>query len=308
MRPATISVIRAGMATTIQDAGRPGLSASGIGRSGAADRGAYELANRLVGNDAGAAVIETSGALVVRIDRAVLLALTGASAEATVDSGAVLEAGPAAGARSSAATRSATGPGTSIAHCAPTSLPAGSVIRIAVPRRGLRTYLAFRGGIAVPSVLCSRSRDTLAALGPIVTDGSVLTIGDDPRQPVLVDVAPQRERPSVVRVMPGPRRDWFTEEAWVRISSGVYTVDQSTSRVGARLHGATLQRARRDELPSEGMVLGAIQVPHNLQPIVMLADHPVTGGYPVIAVAHPDDVAIVAQAAPGTSLRFATVR
>ena len=298
MPPATVRVIHAGIATTIQDAGRPGLSASGIGRAGAADRSAYELANRLVGNEVGAAVIETSGALVVRTDHAVLLALTGARAEATVDAGS--GAGSGAGAR--------TVWGSAIAHCAPTSLPAGSVIRIAVPRRGLRTYLAFRGGIIVPAVLSSRSRDTLAALGPIVVDGSVLPIGADPRDPVLVDVAPQRERSSVVRVMPGPRRDWFTDEAWTHISSGTYTVGNETSRVGARLHGVALERARNDELPSEGMVLGAIQVPHNLQPIVMLADHPVTGGYPVIAVVHFDDVAVVAQAAPGTSLRFALSR
>ena len=300
MRPATITVIRAGIATTIQDSGRPGLSASGIGRAGAADRSAYDLANRLVGNEVGAAVIETTGAMVVRTDHAVLLTLTGAQAEATVDAGS--------GAGSGAGTGARTLSGSSIAHCAPTSLPAGSVIRIAVPRRGLRTYVAFRGGITVPPVLSSRSRDTLAALGPIVVDGSVLPIGADPHDPVLVDVAPQRERPAVVRVMPGPRRDWFTDEAWTRISSGIYTVDQSTSRVGARLNGAALERARSDELPSEGMVLGAVQVPHDLQPIVMLADHPVTGGYPVIAVVHADDVAIVAQAAPGTSLRFASAR
>jgi allophanate hydrolase subunit 2 len=145
-------------------------------------------------------------------------------------------------------------------------------------------------------------------LGPTITDGSVVPIGPDPGGPVLVDVAPQRDRLAIVRVLPGPRRDWFTDDAWAQISGGVYTVDQSTSRVGARLHGAALDRVHSGELPSEGLVLGAIQVPHNLQPIVMLADHPVTGGYPVIAVVHPDDLSLVAQAPPGTPLRFAPAR
>lgn len=290
-----ITVVSAGIATTVQDGGRPGMTRFGIGRSGAADPEAYRLANRLVGNADGVAAFETSGALVLAIAAASMIAVTGAPCDVNVHpAGDALDPhrhGVAA-----------------VGHAAPTLVPAGAQVRIAVSRRGLRTYVAIRGGLAVEPVLGSRSRDTLAALGPVVADGVTLPIGPDPGTPVVVDIAPQRDRDAVVRVLPGPRRDWFSDEAWRRISSGTYVVDASTSRVGARLSGPLLERVVDGELPSEGMVLGAIQVPHNLQPIVMLADHPVTGGYPVIAVVHPDDVAIVAQAPPGTALRLVAAR
>ncbi len=296
-----ITVIAAGIATTVQDAGRPGMTRFGVGRSGAADPEAYRLANRLVGNGDGAAVLETSGALVLEVAAAAMIAVTGAPCDATVLFGRDLD--DDAGQRSVV-----TAVVSAVGHAAPTLVPAGAQLRIAVARRGLRIYVAFRGGLEVQPVLGSRSRDTLAALGPVVVDGSLLPIGPDPGTPITVDVAPQRDRGSTVRVLPGPRRDWFTEEAWQHISSGTYVVDASTSRVGARLSGPPLERVVPGELPSEGLVLGAIQVPHNLQPIVMLADHPVTGGYPVIAVVHPNDVAIVAQAPPGTALRLVAAR
>ena len=292
-----ITVVSAGIATTVQDAGRPGMTRFGVGRSGAADPEAYRLANRLVGNDDGAAVLETSGALVLEVAAAAMIAVTGAACDVTVHPGRDFD--------EDSRRRPVV---TAVGHVAPTLVPAGAQVRVAVSRSGLRIYIAFRGGLVVQTVLGSRSRDTLAALGPVVVDGSLLPIGPDPGTPITVDVAPRRDRDPIVRVLPGPRRDWFTEKAWQHISSGTYVVDASTSRVGARLTGPLLERVVPGELPSEGLVLGAIQVPHNLQPIVMLADHPVTGGYPVIAVVHPDDVAIVAQAAPGTMLRLVAAR
>jgi biotin-dependent carboxylase-like uncharacterized protein len=292
-----ISVVSVGIATTVQDAGRPGLARFGIGRSGAADSEAYRLANRLVGNDDGAAVLETSGALVLQMSDTALIAVTGARCDVTIEHRRDLEA--------VASLRPIV---TAAGHAAPTAVPAGATVRVGVSRHGLRIYVAVRGGVAVAPVLGSRSRDTLAALGPEIVEGSTLPIGADPGTPITVDVAPQRARDAVVRVLPGPRRDWFTADAWHRISSGTYVVEATTNRVGARLSGPTLERLIDKELPSEGLVLGAIQVPPNLQPIVMLADHPVTGGYPVIAVVHPDDVQIVAQAAPGTALRLVAAR
>lgn len=292
-----ITVVSAGIATTVQDAGRPGATRFGVGRSGAADPEAYRLANRLVGNHDGAAVLETSGALVLEVAAAAMIAVTGAPCNVTVHPGRDHD--------DDAARRPVV---TAVGHASPTLVSAGSQVRVAVSRHGLRIYIAFRGGLEVQPVLGSRSRDTLAALGPVVADGSILPIGPDPGTPITVDIAPQRRREPSVRVLPGPRRDWFTADAWRHISSGTYVVEASTSRIGARLSGPPLERLVHGELPSEAMVLGAIQVPHNLQPIVMLADHPVTGGYPVIAVVHPDDVAIVAQAAPGTMLRLVAVR
>jgi biotin-dependent carboxylase-like uncharacterized protein len=284
-----VTVVDLGLATTVQDAGRPGLAHSGIGRAGAADLPAFHLANRLVGNRSDAAVFETSGLLMLRFHHAALIALTGAEAASTWEHA------------DSADSRQP------VAHAAPTLLPANSLLRVAVPRQGLRVYIAVRGGLAVEPVIGSRSRDTLAGLGPHIASGSIVRVGPDPGSPILVDVAPVRTRSNMVRLLSGPRRDWFTDAAWTHLTSGPYVVGSATSRVGARLEGPHLERAVEGELPSEGLVLGAIQVPHDGQPIVMLADHPVTGGYPVIAVVHPDDVPVVAQAAPGAVLRFAEV-
>jgi biotin-dependent carboxylase-like uncharacterized protein len=211
-----------------------------------------------------------------------MIALTGARTDATVTGGPPL------------------------AHHAPTTLPAGARIALATPRTGLRTYLAIRGGIAVPAVLGSRSYDTLGRIGPPpLRAGDVLAVGADPGTPVDTEIAPVRAAaPGVpIRLWPGPRADWFTD-ALGALAATAWVVGADTDRVGARLDGPPLRRARREELPSEGLVTGALQVPHDGRPIVMLADHPVTGGYPVVAVVDPADLPLVAQARPGTRLRF----
>jgi allophanate hydrolase subunit 2 len=122
-----------------------------------------------------------------------------------------------------------------------------------------------------------------------------------------VDVAPVRpisEHP-VLRVVPGPRADWFSDDALAALGTTGFEVTSHSDRVGVRLAGAALVRRRHEELPSEGVVEGAVQVPADGQPVVFLADHPVTGGYPVVAVVHPDDIAVAAQLRPGRQVRFA---
>ncbi len=165
-------------------------------------------------------------------------------------------------------------------------------------------YVAVSGGFVVPSVLGSGSTDTLSGLGP-----EPLRAGQ--RIPVSVavdgygaaDHAPLRELGHVVRLLPGPRRNWFTAESWQSLLDSSWTVT-ATSRIGVRLRGGSIERTVRHELPSEGLVRGAIQVPPDGEPVVMSADHPTTGGYPVIAVVHPDDLATLAQHSAGTSVRF----
>ena len=271
-------VVEPGPLTTVQDAGRTGLASLGVGRSGACDRAAYALANRLVANDPGAAALEvTFGGLVLRAQGDVVVALTGARC-----------------------------PGTP--HAAPTALADGQTLELPPPVSGLRTYVAVRGGVDVPEVLGSRSTDVLAGLGPpVVGRGDTLPVGPPPERFPDVDWAPVREPAAgelVVRVSPGPRRDWFEDATWSTLGSSAYEVTPDSNRIGIRLDGPTLVRRRSDELPSEGMLRGALQVPPSGLPVLFLADHPVTGGYPVLGYVDDDDVDRCAQLRPGQSLRF----
>nr|WP_211660654.1 biotin-dependent carboxyltransferase family protein [Modestobacter muralis] len=265
-----------GPLTTVQDEGRPGQAALGIGRSGVADRASARLANRLVGNPPDAAVLEvTLGGLAVRARTDLLVVTTGARC-----------------------------PGSP--HDAPTLLRAGAELRLGVPAAGLRTYLAVRGGIAVPPVLGSRATDVLAGLGPaVVAAGDVLPVGVPAAPLPGVDLAAVPD-PSgddlTVALLPGPRADWFGEAGWTALTGQRWTVTSESNRVGLRLDGVPLERLRAGELPSEGMVRGALQVPPSGTPVLFLADHPVTGGYPVIGYVTDADVDRCAQLRPGQGL------
>ncbi|WP_462418421.1 5-oxoprolinase subunit C family protein [Kytococcus sp. Marseille-QA3725] len=268
-----------GPLTTVQDLGRPGLSDIGVGPSGAADRAAAALANRLVGNEPGAAVLEvTFGGLVVETTRDLVVAVTGA---------------PCPGAPMHSTTR----------------LRAGEVLRLGPPSVGLRTYLAVRGGIGVEPVLSSRSTDVLARLGPpAVAEGDELPLGDE-RHPDLygVDHAPARTPASGTVHLPlvrGPRDDWFGDAGWADLTGRTWTASSRSNRVGLRLEGDPLQRVHSGELPSEGMTRGAVQVPPSGEPVVFLADHPITGGYPVIGYVRDEAVDLAAQVRPGQAVRF----
>jgi biotin-dependent carboxylase-like uncharacterized protein len=282
-----IEVIRAGPLTTVQDLGRPGLAYLGVGRSGAADSGSLRLANRLVGNPEGAGCLEiTFGGLAARFDEAAIVALAGAPCPVKISGRAGFMHGPI--------------------HVA-----AGDELSLGVPNHGVRTYLAVRGGFDVPAVLGSRSTDLLAGLGPAaLRTGMRLAIGSDAAGLPFVDIAPVARIPDeiVLRAMPGPRDDWFTPMALTVLTSQAYEVTPQSNRVGLRLSGPSLERSRTEELPSEGMVCGAIQVPPNGQPVLFLADHPVTGGYPVIAVVLKPDICLAAQARPGQRLHFRLTR
>ena len=282
-----LTVLASGLLTTVQDRGRPGWASIGVTRSGAADRQAAALANRLVGNDAAAAVLEvTVGGLQVRAARTLLVAVSGAPAPVTVD-------------------------GRAAPFDAPLTLRPGQVLGLGNPAVGLRSYLAVRGGIGVPPVLGSRSTDTLSGLGPApLRPGDVLPVGALAAAEPVVDVAPvgaPSSRP-VLRVLPGPRRDWMAPTAWTALTTEDWTVSPDSDRVGLRLAGPRLDRARTDELPSEGLVPGAVQVPPDGAPVLFLVDHPVTGGYPVLAVVTTDDLPAAAQLRPGDRVRFRPTR
>jgi biotin-dependent carboxylase-like uncharacterized protein len=310
-----LTVRASGPLTTVQDRGRPGWAHLGVPRSGALDLPALERANTLVGNASGAAALEvTLGGLVAVFDTDAVVALAGARCRLSVD-------------------------GVPAAHATAVGVRAGAELRLDAASAGIRGYLAVAGGIAVEPVLGSRSTDTLAGLGPArVADGDRLPIGGFSAQapawaPSGMDgsddlgggwtsdadlelagvwagsLARRVREPTipaepVLRVYPGPRADWFTPDALASLSSATWTVTPASDRVGARLDGPALARSISGELPSEGMIAGALQVPPGSGPVLFLADHPVTGGYPVIAVVDPDDLWLAAQAPPGTPLRF----
>lgn len=274
----SLTILESGPLATIQDRGRSGQAALGIPASGACDRTSYALSNRLVGNDDGAAAIEvTFGGLVLHADTDLTIAITGA-------------------------------PCPGVPLNAPTLVKAGQVLRFGPPRTGLRTYVAVRGGIDVPPVLGSRGTDLLSGLGPAPLEaGQTLRVGRAYGPMPGVDLAPVADPADgklVVRVTPGPRRDWFTDAGWQSLVTQTYQVSSESNRVGVRLDGAPLERARTGELASEGMALGAIQIPPSGTPVIFLADHPVTGGYPVIAYVASADVDACAQLRPGQPVRL----
>jgi biotin-dependent carboxylase-like uncharacterized protein len=262
-----LTIVAPGWATTIQDAGRAGFAELGVCRSGALDAALRAVLNRLVGNPEDAAVLETLGGLRVAPDSAAVVATSAEMAAIAVSAGERVEVEPASGT--------------------------------------LWGYVAVRGGIAVEPVLGSRSQDSRSGLGPPpITSGMSLPIGPDPGTALVTDQAPPRPRRDVVDVWPGPRVDWFVDGALDQLTTQAWTVSPDVSRVGARLDGAAIARARPEELPSEGLVTGAVQVPADGRPVVMLADHPTTGGYPVLAVVDQASLDSVVQARPGERLRF----
>lgn len=286
--PGSVHVVRSGALTTVQDLGRAGHAHLGVPRSGALDPPAHRLANRLVGNPDTAAALETTvTGCALRPSRAVVAAVTGAACAVRVG-------------------------GRPAAWGAPVRVPAGAVLEVGVATHGLRACVAFAGGVDLPPVLGSRSTDLLSGLGPDpLSDGDELPLGRERSGPSwATDVLPYGGRgPELVLPLAlGPREDWFTARALRTLVAGAFAVSPASNRIGLRLLGPALERAREGELPSEGMVLGAVQVPPDGRPVVFLADHPTTGGYPVIGVVPEPALAAAAQAPPGTPVRFVRVR
>jgi len=278
-----LTVLAAGLLTTVQDDGRPGHAHLGIPPSGALDRPGYALANRLVGNACGLAALEmTFGGLTVVADRHTVVAVTGPPAPVLVDS-------CAAGIN------------------APIALLRGQVLSIGRPATGVRNYLAIGGGIDAPRVYGSCATDVLSGIGPPpVSAGDRLPLGVAFAEPAWVDLVPVRPLPETLhlRLHPGPREDWFSPGAPEGLYRSRFRVSPNSNRVAVRLSGPVVHRIHERELPSEGVVTGAVEVPPNGQPLIFLADHPTTGGYPVIGVVEAADLPQLGQARPGMLVRF----
>jgi len=268
-----------GLFTTLQDLGRPGYAHFGVTTSGAADRDAHIAANCAVDNPTSAATLElTLGGLVASLEEGRWMSLTGAPAPITIDDEFV--------------------------DARAFWLPGGSTLSIGQPHVGMRSYLAVDGGFVAPPVLGSVSWDSLARIGtpPLVAGQRVATGPPSQGSPVAAPARVHAVTP-VVDFRWGPRHEVFSQHDLVLFATTRWRVSTETNRVGVRLEGATLD-SRNGSLPSEGAVVGAIQVPPSGEPIVFLADHPVTGGYPIIGVVAEAHLWQLAQATPGTGVRF----
>ncbi|MCF4122146.1 urea amidolyase family protein [Antribacter sp. KLBMP9083] len=278
----------------VEDLGRPRGAGAGASPSGALDPAALRAANRAVGNEPGAAAIEAAYGLRVRARGSLVVATAGAPAPLTVVPASGVERRP--------------GPRE------PFLLHDGEELVLDPPDRGVRTYLAVRGGLDVPPVLGSRSTDVLGGLGPApLTAGTVLPVSTPRHGLPAVDPAPAESdadplpAPGDVvrlRIVLGPRDDWFDATAIESLTGQDWLVTERSNRVGLRLSGEALTHAREGELPSEGCVTGAIQVPPDGQPVLFLADRPVTGGYPVVGAVVAEDVPLAGQLPPGARARF----
>lgn len=277
----SVTIVHPGAFATVQDLGRFGQLAFGVGIAGSFDRRAAALANRLVGNPESAALLEAlAGGLTLTPSRAIVASVTGARGPVFLNE-------------------------QHVGRALPLVLRPGDVLRVGQPAEGIRSYLAVAGGIVTETVLGSASRDTLAELGPApVASGDVYSIGAAVGDVPSVDVTVERRISSELLVTPGPHAAYFSDDALATLLTHQYEVSSASNRIGVRFAGTSLRRVPDRELPSTPMIRGSIQVPPDGQPVMLGPDHPVTGGYPVIAVVTDHSVDDAAQLTPGLHVRF----
>ncbi len=296
LQPAAgLLVTRADRPVLFQDPGRAGKAGQGVSQSGPLDRLSLAEANLCVGNSPGMPVLEIAyGGFALKADRPATLAVTGATAPLTIVT--------------------ADGRRVKAPFHRPFALDAGDELVLDYPSSGSRSYLAVRGGLAARQVLGSAASDTLSGVGPAPVLSGDRLLPDDA---AVRSVDPDRPAPHPlpkagdevgIDILFGPRTDWFTERGVATLLDQPWQVTSESNRVGMRLSGAEpLERGILSELPSEGTPLGALQVPPSGQPVLFLADHPLTGGYPVIAVVADHHLDLAGQIPIGATIRFRAI-
>lgn len=287
-----LEVLQPGLQSLFQDLGREGQTGQGVSGAGAMDKSALRSANRIVGNPSHSTVIETAqGGLSLRCHRPTIVAITGAETPVSIKT---VEGSRHDGAR-----------------WQPIELAEGDTLTLGATTAGLRSYLALRGGFDVAPVLGSCATDTLARLGPApLKRGDLLRSDNGPVTSLSLSESPEFDLPRAgecvtLDIVMGPRSDWFTDEALTLLCEQAWQVTPHSDRVGIRLEGEhSLTRKHHGELPSEGTVTGALQVPASGQPVLFLADHPLTGGYPVIACVADHHLDLAGQIPPGATVRL----
>jgi KipI family sensor histidine kinase inhibitor len=302
-----LRILSPGLQSLVQDLGRPGHAGLGVSAAGALDRSSLRRGNRIVGNQPSAAVVETvAGGLRVQAVGDQVLAVTGAPSALTV---VPPSAAPDEGAPEYEGAQEEDPQPRTVPMATAFALLDGEILTIGPPERGFRSYLAIRGGAEADAVLGSRSTDTMSGLGPApLAAGQLLgagaatssnVVGNPELQPVFPDTGV-----TVLDIVPGPRDDWFDAAALESLCGQDWAVTPQSNRVGMRLDGEPLSRSRGGELPSEGTMAGALQIPPEGRPVLFLADHPITGGYPVIGVVVDHQLDLAAQVPIGGSIRF----
>ena len=281
-----LHVLSPGPMTTVQDRGRYGYVASGIGVSGVMDQDAYEAANYLVGNKHGEAVLEaTLMGPSIQFDADCICAVTGA------DMGTKIGNKP-------------------VEPYRPFWAQSGQVLTMGYAQTGCRGYLAVQGGFDVPVVMGSRSTNLKCALGGYegraLKAGDVLEVPDESRSTVMDRKRrqPVYEQEVTVRVIPGPQADAFTEKGFRTLWEQSFSVSAKSDRMGLRLDGPAIETKEGSDIVSDGIALGAIQVTSGGQPIVLLADRQPTGGYAKIGTVCSFDIPKLAQLKPGGIIHF----
>lgn len=286
----TIKILDAGLLTTVQDLGRYGFQRYGVSASGVMDEYSAKIANKLVGNKVGEAVLETTlKGVQIEFLQNTAVAITGGNCDVTLN-------------------------GTKIELWQSYLVNRGDVLKMGICRSGLRNYLAFAGGIDVPIIMNSKSTNLKAKVGGFngrkLMTGDVLSVGiGSLKAPLTLNkhYIPTYSKDIKVGVILGQQDDHFTEAGIKTFLNETYTVTQESDRMGIRLSsvsGATIEHKNGADIISDGITFGAIQVPGSGQPIVMMADRQTTGGYTKIGNVISSDLAKLAQATPGTKVKF----
>ena len=286
-----IHVQAPGLQTTVQDLGRQGFGPIGVSPSGAADPISLRLGNRLVGNDENSAALEMmllGGTF--NFPQGAIAALTGSDFGATVNDANLK-------------------PGTSL------EIQPGQTLRLGPTNSGARCYLCVQGGIAVTPFLGSASTHILSGLGGFegraLKKGDMLQIGSPTKafrkKTIAPQVSEQLSRRNVLRVTPGPQADWFSQQTLRVFCAGTYRVGEQSNRMGLRLEGPAISQRKAKQMITEGVSLGAIQVPPGGSPIILFVEQQTTGGYPKIANIISADIHHVGQLRPRDEIRFEEV-
>lgn len=287
-----ITIIQPGDFTTVQDEGRWGYQAYGMPIAGAMDRYACRTANLLAGNSLQAAVLEmTAAGAAFKFDQEQLVSVCGADMQGKVN-------------------------GQTFANWSSFIVPKGGELRFAAAEKGYRAYLAVRGGFAVPVVLGSRSTCTRAKVGGFegrtLRQGDVLYVGQDSAFSVSATALgkgyiPDYTREIKLRVLLGPQDTMFGGEAIEKFLKSTYAVTNQIDRIGYWLKGPKVVHLDKADIVSDAMWPGAIQIPSNGMPFIMMADHQTTGGFAKIGSVIGADLSKLAQARPGDTIRFCLI-